>query len=74
MGMISTIVNFINMQKEKINLQAILSKFKKREGNLSAITFLCIQRFMKHLRTRIDIIKNLILNPCLDTLENFKTQ
>jgi len=33
---------------------------------------LSIQRFMKNLRSRIGIIKSLIMNPCSNTLEFFK--
>ena len=62
MDIISTMVNFINMQKEKINLQAMLTKFKLREGHLNAITFLLA--FTIGLHEIEDITLDLLATKC----------
>lgn len=62
MDIITTLVNFINMQKEKINFLAMLTKFKQRESDLNAITFLLA--FTVGLHALNDITLDLLATKC----------
>ena len=62
MDMITTLVNFINAQKEKINFLAMITKFKQREGYLNAITFLLT--FTVGLHELNDITLDLLASKC----------
>lgn len=62
MTIITALDDFINMQKDKIKYWAMITRFKQREGNLEAITFLLVFTVCLHKLNEITL--DLLASKC----------